>query len=170
MTMPVKIASHKIGSNEYMMHAAKMFLSKYWALILLPVFVCIALATVNKNFLFVAAMVAFLILPMMQTLIYYRYTLYKEVAYSILKKSVEISDDGIKIIFESESDDIEPRQPQILSWDRFSVISPRKDHLLLVFNKPKFCFLAIPYNAFDGTEHLKITMSELNQHIKFEKN
>ncbi|MCF0204558.1 MAG: hypothetical protein HUK12_04580 [Muribaculaceae bacterium] len=165
--MNVSIGEHKVGTHEYMLMAAKMFLGRYWPLLALPVMVCVGLAAWNTNFLYVAAMVAFLVLPMAQLLVFYKYTLYKEVSFSILLKRLTLTDEGVEINYVSENEENPARPSERLPWERFACVTPNKSHVLLIFRQPKFCFLAIPYSAFGNPADLREAMNLITSHIEY---
>ena len=127
----------------------RLFLARRWWLMLLPVAVCLALIAVDTRFAFAALIVALAMLMLSFPMLYY-YALTQESRWSILEKTVTITDEGLQLDFTSDK-----MRRHIIPWADIASTTAAKGCLVIRFKKNSYTFLAIPLSAFSGEEELR---------------
>ena len=127
----------------------RLFLAQRWWLMLLPVAVCLALIAVDTRFVFAALIVALAMLMLSFPMLYY-YALTQESRWSILEKTVTITDEGLQLDFTSDK-----MRRHIIPWADIASTTAVKGCLVVRFKKNSYTFLAIPLNAFSEEEELR---------------
>lgn len=143
------ISANSISSGTYMSILYRLFLARRWWLMLLPVAVCLALIAVDTRFAFAALIVALAMLMLSFPLLYY-YALTQESRWSILEKTVTLTDDGLLLDFTSDK-----MRQHLIPWADIASTTAAKGCLVIKFKKNSYTFLAIPLNAFSGEEELR---------------
>lgn len=137
----------------------RLFFVRWWWLLLLPVVVCLALITVDNRFAFVALIVALAMMMISIPLLYY-YALTPESRWSILEKTVTITDEGLRLNFTSDK-----MREHVISWDEIDSTTAFNNCLILRFKKNKYTFLAIPLTAFSCEDELREFVIEVRRRI-----
>lgn len=127
----------------------RLFFVRWWWLLLLPVAVCLALITIDTRFAFVALIVAMAMVMLSLPMMYY-FALTQESRWSILEKTVTITDGGLQLDFTSEK-----MRQHIISWSDVASTTALNRCLVLRFKKNRYTFLAIPLDAFNGEDELR---------------
>lgn len=108
-------------------------------LVLLP----FAFIPINLNFVYVALMILFLIVPLFIFHLYFSYALLPECRLSLLEKSVEINETGLICHFENHKD--EP-----IAWHKIVRWQYEKNELILFTGKHSF--FCLPLHVFSSKE------------------
>ena len=143
----ITIPGCKVSSSEYVKRLFSLFMTYYWALFLLPVLVLASLSVVNVDFLIVALMAIFIMIPMVLTLLYFNYALTDEARLSISEKELKVTVDGLHLKTLNNKE-----QEYFFQWKEFYGCLIYEKSLLLQHDG-KFRFFMIPCNAFhDNTQ------------------
>lgn len=137
----------------------RIFLSRRWWWLALPVIMCLALIAVDIRFAFVALIVAMGVVMIAMPLVYY-YALTQESRWSILEKTVEITAQGLKLSFTSEK-----MNEHIIPWSAMASTTALNECLVIRLKKNRYTFLAIPLTAFAGKEELRNFVINVNSKI-----
>lgn len=127
----------------------RLFFVRWWWILLLPVALCLALIAVDTRFAFVALIVAMAMVILSFPLLYY-FALTQESRWSILEKTVTITDEGLRLDFTSEK----MRQHTIL-WGEIASSTALNHCLVLRLKKNRYTFFAISLDAFSGEDDLR---------------
>lgn len=162
MVKPVYIEDCRISVERYLHYTLSLYMNRYWWLYALPLIGCLVLSLININFLFVAVVLFFLVYTMILFFVTSYYGLVPESRFSITLKDIIVSDDGIDLILKKTTNTAseESTQPEyelekiFLHRKSFKGFITKGDCLLVLFNKPEFSFLALPYASFESTNDL----------------
>ena len=127
----------------------RLFFVRWWWLLLLPVAVCLALIVVDSRFAFVALIVAMAMVMLSFPVLYY-FALTQESRWSILEKTVTVTDEGLQLDFTSEK-----MRRHVIAWGEIASTTALSHCLVLRFKKNRHTFLAIPLEAFRGEDELR---------------
>ena len=137
----------------------RLFLVRWWWLLLLPVALCLALIAVDTRFAFVALIVAMAMLMVSYPVIYY-FALTQESRWSILEKTLTVTDEGLLLNFTSEK-----MRQHLVAWGDIASTAVLSHCLVLRFKKNRYTFLAIPLDAFQGEEQLRSFVLTIRERI-----
>ncbi|MBR5171295.1 MAG: hypothetical protein IKW85_12125 [Muribaculaceae bacterium] len=127
----------------------RLFLVRWWWLLLLPVAVCLALIAVDTRFAFVALIVAMAMVMVSFPVLYY-FALTQESRWSILEKTVTLTDEGLLLDFTSDK-----MRSHVIAWGDIESTTALNRCLVLRFKKKRYTFLAVPLDAFQDEEELR---------------
>lgn len=127
----------------------RTFFSRRWLWLLLPVVVCLALTVFDTRFAFVALILAMAAVMVAMPVGYY-YALTPESRWSILEKTINLTDEGLTLSFASEK----MNEHNIL-WSEIASTTAMNECVVIKLKKNKYTFLAVPLSAFDDKEHLR---------------
>ncbi len=169
MIEPVFIDNCRITVGQYMHYTLSLYLNSYWWVYALPLAVCLALSSVNINFLFVAIVLLFLVFTIVLFVAIIYYALVPEIRFSIMSKEVIVSEVGIDVILKKNTDTKTDDKPK---FDSDSVLEKvflhrknikgfeiKDDCLLVLFKEPKFSFIVLPYTSFRRKSDIERTMN-----------
>ena len=127
----------------------RLFLVRWWWLLLLPVAACLALIAVDTRFAFVALIVAMAMVMLSFPLLYY-FALTQESRWSILEKTVTITDEGLRLDFTSDK-----MREHLIAWSDIASTAVLSHCFVLRLKKNSYTFLAIPLDAFQSEDELR---------------
>ena len=127
----------------------RLFLVRWWWLLLLPVAVCLGLIAVDTRFAFVSLIVAMAMIIVSFPVLYY-FALTQESRWSILEKTVTITGEGLQLDFTSEK-----MRQHIILWGEIASSTVLSHCYVLRFKKNRYTFFAIPLSAFSGEDELR---------------
>jgi len=138
-----------------------IYFGRKWWLLALPVVICLVLIAVDTRFAYVALIVAMAVVMLALPLIYYYYGLTQESRWSILEKTVTITDDGLRLDFTSEK-----MSSHVIKWSDIYKTTAVNECLIIKLKKNNYTFVAIPLSAFSGKQELRNFVIEINSRIK----
>lgn len=150
--MAITTNSFKVSGGEYVEILFKLFVGRWWWIGAIAVIGVFSLSAININFIYVALMLIFIVIPMIMAFLYIYYGLVPESRLSILEKSAIISSDAIELHFEKEDGIVKIEH---LNFNSFTRYVPKKKCLLLVYRGRNYRFLVIPYTAFKCADDLQ---------------
>lgn len=153
----MKIEPFEISVSKYVSTIFSLYIRKYWWLYFSPVAICLALTTININFIYVALCVCFIIIPMALTFVYFAYCLTPDVRFSIMPKVLSQCKDGLMLKFENKD--------VLLRYDEIKNIRYDKDCLLLKLRSNRYSFFMIPYDVFESSIEIQDFCTRLNTNI-----
>lgn len=107
----------RVAASVYMRRAMAMWLSRYWALITLPIVGCALLWIIDPKWCIVALILVLAALIMAVSLIYFHHAFSPLARWSVMEKTVMLSLQCIDLNFEH------PRmQPHTIEWERVARI------------------------------------------------
>lgn len=127
----------------------RLFLVRWWWVLLLPVVVCLALIAVDTRFAFVALIMAMAMVIISFPLLYY-FALTPESRWSIMEKTVTIADDGLQLDFTSDK-----MLQHVIAWSDIDSTTALKKCLVIKLKRNRYTFLAIPLDAFSSENELR---------------
>ena len=132
------------------------WLNRWWWLIALPIIVQLLLGiTLNIVYLYTSFITIFLILPPAFLFLYYFYALTTEARISIQNKHLEFKEDGITIVFESETEETPLANPIFIEKEKVtSLYSGVKENKPMSFNMAYYPDI----NYFAGRESVQMVM------------
>ena len=137
----------------------RLFLVRWWWLLLMPVAVCLALIAVDTRFAFVALIVAMAMVIVSFPVLYY-FALTQESRWSILEKTVTVTDEGLQLDFTSEK-----MRWHVIAWCDIASTTALNHCLVLRFKKNSYTFLAIPLAAFQSEDQLRRFVVTIKENI-----
>ena len=155
--------SNSISSETYVSILYRVFFSRRWWLLLLPVAVCLLLISLDTRFAYLAVIVAIGMLMIALPVIYY-YALTPESRWSIMEKEVKLTEGGLHLVFTSEK-----MQEHLIKWDEIHGTAVSNNCLILRFKNNNYTFLAIPLDSFDGEDELREFVIEVRKRIASKK-
>lgn len=153
------IAANSITSGTYLSILYRLFLVRWWWLLLLPVVMCLGLIAVDTRFGFVALIVAMAMIIVSFPVLYY-FALTQESRWSILEKTVTVTDGGLRLDFASDK-----MRQHIISWSDLASTTVLSHCFVLRFKKNSYTFLAIPLDAFSSEEELRQFVMTVGERI-----
>lgn len=151
------------------------YMKVWWWAYALPLVACVALAFKNINFIFVAIILLFLVFTMILFFVVVYYGIVPESRYSTLPKEMEMDDSGIHLRLKkrmiddaSATEDSTPDyeiEESTIEWGAIDRIEAKDECMLLMFKRPRFSFLAVPYDAFEDETHMQATLSVIRSGI-----
>lgn len=184
----IHISECRITMGQYLLYTLKEYMRSWWWAYVLPLALCVGLSVVNINFIFAAIILLFLVFTMILFFVVVYYGIVPESRYSTLKKSIQLGDDGIilhlkkpiSVTYEderneqentNESSDVAEAQEYVIEkvvikWSQIKRVKGTDECLLFVLFKPRYSFLAIPYEAFNGETQLKDALSLIRVYIR----
>lgn len=141
--------SCSVTSGTYMSILWRIFLRRRWWMLALPPLLCLAITVVDSRFAYVALIVAMAMGMLALPLVYY-YGLTQESRWSILKKTVTVTDDGILLDFDDEN-----MRCHVIPRTDIAGTTAAAECLVVRLRKNRYTFLAIPLNAFSGEDELR---------------
>lgn len=116
---------------------------------LLPVVVCLGMIAVDARFAFVALIVAMAMVMLSFPVLYY-FALTQESRWSILEKTVTLTNEGLQLDFTNEK-----MRQHLIAWSDIALTTVLSHCFVLRFKKNRYTFLAIPLDAFSGEDQLR---------------
>lgn len=153
------INANSITSGTYLSILYRLFLVRWWWLLLLPVVVCLGLIAVDTRFGFVALIVAMAMIIVSFPVLYY-FALTQESRWSILEKTVTVTDEGLRLNFTSDK-----MRQHIIAWSDLASTTVLSHCFVLRFKKNSYTFLAIPLDAFSSEEELRQFVMTVRERI-----
>lgn len=157
---------YKLSAGAYMKALFPRYMRSRWYLFAVVVVPFVALSFVDINFVYVALMALFLIVPMMLGYVYFYYAFSDDCVSSIRKCRVDTTEEGLCRRYYDDSD--EEVGEQLERWDSFASAELSGEALLLYRKKKKFVFQMIPESAFpnvsDFEEFVKVSMTRIEAH------
>lgn len=152
----------KLPASAYMKVLFPLYLQRKWYIFAVLVLPFAALSFVNLNFLLVALMVVFLVVPMLLGYAYFYYALSEECISSIRRSFIEVSEFGITRHFVDEDDC--SCGDMSFEWSLFDAFEIDVNGIYLHVRKKKLSFLLIPRAAFvqAGDWDRVVAMAEKN--------
>ena len=138
----------------------RLYFSRRGWILILPIVLCLSLIAFDTRFAYVSLIVAMGIVMMALPLIYYYYGLTQESRWSILEKTVTITDNGLLLDFTSDK-----MRQHLISWNDIARTTAANDCLIVKLKKNSYTFLAIPFSAFAGKEELRCFVLEIRRNI-----
>lgn len=148
-----------ITSSTYMTILRRTFLGRRWWIMALPVVLCLCLTAIDTRFAYVALIVAMAMVMLAMPLVFY-YGLTQESRWSILEKTVTLTDDGIRLDFLSDK-----MESHDIPWGSIASTSAYCNCLIVRLKKNRYTFLAIPLTAFDSEAELRETVIAIRSHL-----
>lgn len=118
-----------------------------------------ALIAVDTRFAYVALIVAMAMVVISMPLVYY-YALTQESRWSILEKTVTITDEGLQLDFTSDK-----MRQHLVAWQEIASTTALKNCMVIRMKKNSYTFLAIPLGAFSGEEELRRFVLDVRHRI-----
>lgn len=132
-----------------------MFLADNWLWLVMPVALCGVLAIwIDIRFVIVALMVLFIVLPMVLALLYFYYGLSPEARWSILEKSLTLSDEGLMMDFTDAR-----MKKHVIPWGDVQHIIEKDDVVALMLKGRRYTLLLLPASVVDP--HVAQTLRQL---------
>lgn len=138
---------------------SQLFLVRWWWLLLLPVVVCLALIAVDARFAYVALIVAMAMVVVSLPLLYY-FALTQESRWSILEKTVSVTDDGLRLDFTSDK-----MHEHFIAWSEIATTTVVSHCYVLRLKKNRYTFLAVPLDAFSCESELRDFVVKVGEKI-----
>ena len=132
------------------------WLNRWWWLIALPIIVQLLLGiTLNIVYLYTSFITIFLILPPAFLFLYYFYALTTEARISIQNKHLEFKEDGITIVFESETEETPLANPIFIEKEKVTSLKYTEKYILIMLHKNKYSNITLPYSDIADKEQLQ---------------
>lgn len=165
MTSPEATTSpFAIRSSTYMGLVTREWIRRWWPLPTIAIFISVALGiTISVRFLFLAAVLLCLVIPLAMLPIYY-HSLTPSMRLAILAKRVRISDDCMTLLFEPIDEDTPAPDAISISWEEFSRLKFSRTAFILRM-KGKYRYLPIPYSSLATVDDLRKFSSLLQRHV-----
>lgn len=138
----------------------RLFFARRWWLLLLPVVVCLALISVDTRFVYVALIVAMAMVMISLPIIYY-YALTPESRWSILEKTVAITEEGLQLDFTSDK-----MQRHVVLWEDIDSTTAVCECLIIRMKKNSYTFFAIPLKVFGTEDKLREFVLTIRHQLK----
>ena len=136
-----------------------MYLRARWPWLVAPVMACgvLAVGLDDVRWLIVAMMVMFVAIPMVLSLAYINYALSMEARWSLLEKSLALTDGGILLEFTDQR-----MHDRVVRWDEVSDVKVVGEAFLVMLKVRRFTFLMIPIAE---VERAGIPLKQFAQYI-----
>lgn len=144
---------YKVGASTLATYIMKLWCRRNWWLIALPPAACLVLAAaVDVKFLLIALMMVFVILPPIMITVYFYHALAPEARMSILPHRTQLSEEGLRLVYEPMAEDIPARDDDMITWSRIKGIKTTQEYIAYRLDSGKYCILLIPRSAFKSPE------------------
>lgn len=140
------IENVSVDAGTYMRHLCALFMADNWLWMVLPVALCGILAVwVDVRFVIVALMVLFIVLPMVLALLYFYYGFSPEARWSIMLKTVTITDEALEMDFDDSR-----MKKHAIRWDDVRYMIEKDDVVMLMLTGGRrYTCLMIPASVVD---------------------
>lgn len=156
-------------AGDYLGVLLSLWLPRYGWLLLLPIAACAAVGVViDERFLFIALMLAFIVVPMLMSFLYPYYMLAPEARRSVLRKRVEVVEGKhLRLVYlPAETAPATPAllpdpavarpapvaervpDPEVIGWERVRAVRRTSRFRVYVLDGPRLNFILIPHSAF----------------------
>ena len=158
-----QLVPYRVAASDYLRQLARMYFRARWPWLVAPLLVCGALAVwlADVRWFIVAMMVLFVAIPMVLSLAYINYALSMEARWSLLEKSLTLTDDGILLQFTDER-----MHDRLIRWNEVSGIKVAGESFLVMLNVRRFTFLMIPFTVI---EQSSIPLKQFAQRLMHSK-
>ncbi|MDE5749940.1 MAG: hypothetical protein K2H87_04135 [Duncaniella sp.] len=145
----VETGVYAVTSAEYIREALSLWIARWWWVLPLPLipFLVLGFWLGDVRWFMVALMVVFIIIPMGLSLVYFDCLLSPEVRLSLLPKRVAVSTDGLRVTYQPEKADAEPRPAELIPASEVSATLFRPRFLVYRLRRRGSAMLLIPYKA-----------------------
>ncbi len=127
----------QITAGTYARLMMTQLLARWWVVPVLPVLCCAVLGVADLRWLIVALMVLFIMVPMGMSLCYFNYMLTRQVRWSVLRKTVEVGAQGLRLVFAAES-------PVLVPWSDVKSVRTSSGVVMLELAQGSYQYLMIP--------------------------
>ncbi len=169
MDTPFETGIHSTNSYQYMRAVAEVWSGRWWWAIALPVVTCFALGmALNIAFVFMAFIIAFLIVPVVIMFLYFYHAITPEARMAILNKRLRISpDSGIDVIYEPIGDDAPAPETEHVPWSDVTAIEYRDRDVMMHLSGSRYRFMLLPYEALGDTDRRRLfaTLTGYPHHV-----
>lgn len=141
-----------ISSKDYIHNLALDWLSRYWAIVVLPIAATLIWACFDLRALYVCLIIIFIIYPMAMTLVWFNYALSPNAVKAISPKCVSVLDSGLQIDFITDDDRPRIIRPQFIPWENISSAIMTDKSIVIIFGKRLDERLKLPSDAFSDSE------------------
>lgn len=143
------------------------WINRWWWLIVLPIIVQLFLGmTHNIVYLYTSFITIFLILPPAFLFLYYFYALTTEARISIQNKHLEFREDGITIVFESETEETPSANPIFIEKEKVTSIKYTEKYILMMLQKNKYSNITLPFSAIANEEQFQEITTLFNSYTQ----
>ena len=141
--------SCQVSSAQYLRQLGLMYLHDRWPWLVAPLLVCAALAAWlgDVRWAVVGLMVLFVVIPMILALSYINYALSLEARWSLLSKTLMLTDDGIMLHFDDER-----MHDRIITWSAIADVKVGGEAFLVMLRVRRYTFLMIPFTAIEQAD------------------
>ena len=132
----------RVQSGDYLRQLGRMYLAQRWPWLAVPPLACgvIAAGLADVRWLIVALMVLFIVIPMVLALAYINYALSLEARWSLLEKSITLTDDGLLLRFTDQR-----MRDRVIRWAEVSCVKVGGEAFLVMLTVRPYTFVMIPF-------------------------
>ncbi len=130
-------------SGDYARILFSEYMSVRWVWFVLPFAFFCCLAIFDLRFVLVAAMVLFVVIPMIMALLYINFMLTLTTRWSIAEKTIVSTQAGLQLTFDNGSQ-------QLIAPDAVSRFFTRNGYLCFELRERRFQYFIVPMSVFQG--------------------
>lgn len=140
---------YKTGPAELASYIMKLWCRRnWWIMAILPVTCLVLAAVVDVKFLLIALMMVFVVLPPMMIFVYFYHALAPEARMTVLPHRAEMTDDGIRLIYEPLDEEVPPRPDDNIRWSQISGVKATSQFLAYHLTTGRYSIFLVPRSAF----------------------
>lgn len=155
--------TYKLSAGAYMRELFPLYLARKWWLFAVVVLPFAGLSFVNVNFIYVALMSVFLVVPTMLGFAYLYYAFGEECVASVRKSRVRIAEKGVTRIYMDADDNVSGEC--IYGWHEFDRMEVSGSCLKLFFRGRPLAFQMIPAFAFASPQQMEKAAELAGEHL-----
>lgn len=156
--MAITTDIYNLNTDTFIRESMKNFLSRNWWWIAFPVIISIIIGIgIDTRFLFISAMIIFLIIPTTLMIVYFNQVLSTDARKHIIPRYITIDESSIIIFFTNPDPDnheyILPDNETVPLTDIIS-LSVNRQNIIITFTGGNNRFIIIPSNAFKNENEI----------------
>ena len=172
-----EIRNSKCSSSEYMRRLFAIFMGENWVWFVFPLLGLLSLSVLNVDFVIVALMAIFIVIPMVLTLLYFNYALTDEARLSISKTYIKLKDEGLVVnrlkdsdaesqLSEADNKETVVVESKEYGWNEFSGMIVGSWGVALR-HEGRYRLFLIPEGAFDNEIHKASCISFIKKRMRY---
>jgi len=135
-----------VTSSQYLRQLSLMYLRSRLPWLVAPLLLCSALSAwmSDVRWAVVGLMLLFIVIPMVLALAYINYALSAEARWSLLNKTLTLTNEGIALHFEDNL-----MHDRVIPWSDVTGVALGGDAFLVMLRVRRFTFVMIPFDAVE---------------------
>lgn len=139
----------RVDASTYSAILRQKYMRRNWWWMALYALACVTMSFFDVRLMIAGLLLLFVVLPMLLALVYFNYALVQEASWSIMKKTIAVTDEDMTMVFDHPK-----MSPVTVKWADYQGYEVTRHCLALDIDRRRYRFLVIPLAAFGSDEAL----------------